>query len=69
MKLLRTELPETPVGKRTVRINIYGNVVGYVSGKRFWEFGSRSATNEADAEAWKNGASLESAMYERFTQS
>lgn len=51
--------PETPAGKRSVKINIWGNVVGYVSGKRFWEFGPTNAPNETDSELWGKGYSLE----------
>lgn len=49
--------PETPNGKRTIKQNIYGNTVGYVSGKRFWEFG----TDAKSAEFWVKGATLEAA--------
>lgn len=51
--------PETPAGKRSVRSNIYGNVVGYVGRSRFWEFGSASVSNKCDAELWVKGYSLE----------
>lgn len=60
---MQVTYPETPAGKRTVRINIWGNVVGYVSGKRFWEFGERGTCNEATAKAWAEGESLEEAQY------
>lgn len=59
---MRIEFPETPAGKRTVKNNIYGNIVGYVSGKRFWEFGSIDKCNEATAKAWAQGESLEEAQ-------
>lgn len=52
------DYPETPKGKRSVRCNIWGNIVGYVSGKRFWEFGASNIVDEEIAEKWKNGASL-----------
>lgn len=42
----------TPTGKRSVRINVWGNIVGYVSGKRFCEFGSWTTWNEQEARAW-----------------
>ena len=54
--------PETPAGKRTVKHNIWGNIVGYVSGKRFWEFGTRDRCNEAVANAWQAGATIEDAQ-------
>lgn len=47
--------PETPAGKRTVRQNIYGNWVGYVSGRRFYEFGVDGKT----AAFWAAGNTLE----------
>lgn len=50
--------PQAPKGKRSVRKNIYGNTVGYVSGRRFWEFGA-GISAEHDAQYWLNGASLE----------
>lgn len=59
MKLV-INYPETPKGKRSIKKNIYGNVVGYVSGKRFWEFG----TDEKSAEFWNNGNSLEKSYNE-----
>lgn len=61
------KFPETPAGKRVIKINIYGNVVGYVSGRRFWEFGECNSTSEADAEAWRAGATLYDALYGRFS--
>jgi hypothetical protein len=52
--------PAAPVGKRTIKTNIYGNVVGYVSGRRFWEFGADSITVQREADMWANkGYSLE----------
>lgn len=57
-----TKYPETPKGKRSIKGNIYGNLNGYVGGKRFWEFGDRwSAPNIRMAELWVNGASLQEA--------
>jgi hypothetical protein len=50
--------PETPKGKRSVRTNIYGNTVAYVSGRRFWEFGCGASSN-ADADLFVKGYSLE----------
>lgn len=58
---LRVTYPATPVGKRRVHTNIYGNVVGYVAGKRFWEFGD----DEVSADLWLNGATLENAIVYR----
>jgi hypothetical protein len=57
MKLKFVEVAQeaTPAGKRTYRINVYGNVVGYVSGRRFKEFGLRDGWNEREAEAWVAG--------------
>ena len=52
---IKTTYPDTPKGKRSIRSNIYGNTVGYVSGKRFWEFGSGSDT---DAGLWVKGYEL-----------
>lgn len=60
---LPTNYPDTPSGKRTVRCNIYGNSVGYVSGRRFWEFG----TDHKSAEFWSKGASLEDAYNKCWT--
>ena len=54
----KVNYPETPAGKRSVRRNIWGNMVGYVSGRRFWEFGS-NASSERDADLWAKGYSLE----------
>lgn len=56
--------PETPAGKRRVRQNIYGNTVGYVAGRRFWEFG----TDHKSAEFWEQGASLEDAHTKCWVQ-
>lgn len=54
MKLPQIPQPETPKGKRTVRGNIYGNLVGYVSGRRWIEFGDRwSQINQETAEEWR----------------
>ena len=44
------EVKETPKGKRSIRCNVWGNWVGYVSGKRFKEFG----VSEHDAVEWLN---------------
>lgn len=44
-----------PKGKRSVRQNIYGNWVGYVSGKRWEDFGD-APWAEATAQAWKEAA-------------
>lgn len=51
MKLPTIPQPETPKGKRSIRWNVYGNWVGYVSGKRWKEFGSKP-WSEAEANAW-----------------
>lgn len=61
MKFPTIEYPETPNGKRSVHRNRYGNIVGYVSGKRFWEFGY-NLSDEKDAEHWKKGLSLKEAF-------
>lgn len=58
---LKIEYPVTPDGKRTVRRNVYGNVVGYVSGKRFWEFGCDAWAAKV-ANVWLGGKSLEDAQ-------
>lgn len=43
-----------PVGKRTVRGNIWGNLNGYVSGKFWITFGDcHSAPVQRDAEEWR----------------
>lgn len=55
--------PETPTGKRKALMNIYGNIVGYVSGKRFWEFGTATGDHWWSALAWVEGKSLEEAAY------
>lgn len=57
MNLPEIDYPETPAGKRSVRRNIWGNTVGYVSGRRFWEFGD----DEKAAGLWVRGATLEDA--------
>jgi len=58
--LTETKFPAAPFGKRSFRTNIYGNIVGYVSGRRFWEFGSNGATAQREADMWANkGYSLE----------
>jgi hypothetical protein len=54
---VKIDYPETPKGKRRVRQNIWGNWVGYVSGRRFWEFGADAKS----ASFWENGATLEAA--------
>ncbi len=61
--LLKISYPETPKGKRAVRRNIWGGIVGYVSGTRFWEFGLAFRTwDEAVAANWLAGESLEEAQ-------
>lgn len=58
MRLItKIDYPETPQGKRSIRCNVYGNIVGYVSGKRFWEFGT-GVSAETDAKEWMEGKSL-----------
>ena len=52
MKLPRIEDP-TPKGKRRIHWNIYGNWVGYVSGRRWKEFGCQSWSEE-EAKAWRD---------------
>jgi len=54
---LEINYPAAPAGKRTIRTNIYGNTSGYVSGRRFWEFGCDARS----AGYWVAGASLEHA--------
>lgn len=56
---MKTTYSETPKGKRSIKTNIYGNIVGYVSGKRFWEFGANGESNKCDAELWAKGYSLQ----------
>lgn len=58
---MQINYPDTPKGKRAVRINIWGNIVGYVSGFRFWEFGTNNYTNRCIAEAWLAGKTLKEA--------
>lgn len=55
--MLKVNYPETPAGKRSIRKNEWGNWYGYVSGRRFWEFG----TDNKSAVHWSNGATLEDA--------
>lgn len=60
---MKINYPETPTGKRSVRRNIWGNLVGYVSGRRFWEFGQAyDAGNETTAKAWAAGKDLGAAQ-------
>ena len=43
----------TKPAKRTIRRNIWGNLVGYESGKRAEEFGDAfSQWNQREAQAW-----------------
>lgn len=53
MKLPKIAQEETPKGKRSIRWNIWGNWVGYVSGKRWIEFGSQP-WSEREANEWMN---------------
>lgn len=62
MKLPTITFPETPAGKRTVRTNVWGNINGYVSGRRFWEFG----TDQMMASCWEAGSSLADASIYRL---
>lgn len=67
MRILKIGTPSsfgpTPAGKRSARRNIYGSLVGYVAGKRFWEFGDGfSKINQENAAAWVAGASLDMAI-------
>ena len=57
---LNVNYPNTPNGKRTIKTNVYGNVNGYVGGKKFWEFGCGSVA-EKIAIAWESGKTLEDA--------
>lgn len=53
---------ETPKGKRTVKANIYGNLVGYIGKKRWEEFGDCYSTcNQNVAAAWATGMTREEA--------
>lgn len=56
---MNIEFPACPAGKRSVRTNIWGNVVGYVSGRRFWEFGADGITTRRESAMWVAGYSLE----------
>lgn len=38
------EQEETPKGKRTVRLNIWGNWIGYVGRKRWLDFGGHASS-------------------------
>ena len=60
---MRIEYPKTPEGKRSVKENIYGNIVGYVAGKRFWEFGSIDNCTRAIAKARAECEDLEEAQF------
>lgn len=51
MQLPEVKQEETPQGKRSIRWNVYGNWVGYVSGKRWKEFGCQ-AWSEREANEW-----------------
>lgn len=62
--MLEITYPETPAGKRTIRQNVWGNWNGYVSGRRFWEFG----TDHKTAEFWVNGATLEDSHIKCWVQ-
>lgn len=59
---MNIQYPGTPTGKRSVRTNIWGNVVGYVSGRRFWEFGSAGGWTDKVAAEWLKGKTLEQAQ-------
>lgn len=48
----------TPKGKRSIRFNVWGNWVGYVSGKRWIDFGCHACA-ESDAIEWKNDSPLQ----------
>lgn len=45
----------TPKGKRSVHENIWGNIVGYVGGRRFREFGCTGSWTRLEAQAWLEG--------------
>lgn len=51
--LLPDKTEETPKGKRTVRENIWGNIVGYVGGRRWKEFGPIAPWTRREAEEWR----------------
>ena len=62
MQLPKINLEETPKGKRTLKTTIYGNLVGYVGGKRWEEFGDcYSECNKNVAAAWLTGMTREEA--------
>ena len=46
--------------KRTYKMNIYGNVVGYVGGRRFVEFGCQPHA-ELWGQKWAEGLNYEAA--------
>lgn len=56
MRLPEIEKAPEPVGKRTLRANVWGNLNGYVSG-RFWlTFGPTYGVGvQAEADEWKAG--------------
>lgn len=60
MELPKIAQEELPKGKRSVRSNIWGNLVGYVGGKRWEEFGDcYSVMNNENAQHWiKTGERL-----------
>lgn len=56
-----TKAIETPAGKRTIKNNIYGTIVGYIAGKRFYEFGCGQSAKD-DANLFLKGYSLENIL-------
>lgn len=60
-------MTETPKGKRTIKSNIYGNLVGYVGGKRWEEFGdAHLESNKRAAELWAGGMDFDEARIKCF---
>lgn len=53
MDLPKIDQEPTPKGKRSIRWNIYGNWVGYVSGRRWKEFGCQP-WSEREAIEWRD---------------
>ena len=61
MRILNTFSPEAiPSGKRSIRRTVYGNINGYVGGRRWTTFGeSYDPVAEERAKAFLAGASAE----------
>jgi hypothetical protein len=65
MAILSITYPATPSGKRRIAQNGFGNWVGYVSGKRFWEFGC-DVLAEDTAASWLATGDLTDAYINRW---